>query len=294
MTVSARKAGSQENPAAKRIFTTRIMQAWRKHRLNPLGSVKAGPQALWQRMATEHQRAWSRSDLDGAYRMLCWPSQSRLASQLNVSVNTIRRWTRALQAAGLIEVEIVAKPGGSSCLKRCSYALVAPMRVGSMPAPRARTASQSPRGIARHDYVRKPKPATTTTKAETRARRDAEQDQYVQRIAAHDPRQAAALARMIELQRKREGEAETSPTLASLLDPNDHVQLAAEVARIVPGITLSKAGHMARTNPHALMQALDAWRDHDVEDMGNPAGYLVGIFNNVAKRDRIGSLSHAA
>ena len=294
MTVSARKAGSQENPAAKRIFTTRIMQASRKHRLNPLGSVKAGPQALWQRMATEHQRAWSRSDADGAYRMLCWPSQSRLAAQLNVSVNTIRRWTRALQAAGLIEVEIVAKPGEASCLKRCSYALVAPMRVGSMPPPRARTASQSPRGIARHDYVRKPKPATTTTKAEVIARRNAEQDQYVQRIAAHDPAQAAALARMIELQRKREGEAETSPTLASLLDPNDHVQLAAEVARIVPGITLSKASHMARTNPHALVQALDAWRDHDVDDMSNPAGYLVGIFSNIAKRERIGSLSHAA
>ena len=79
---------------------------------------------------------------------------------------------------------------------------------------------------------------------------------------------------------------------AGLLEITERV--AAEVARIVPGITLSKASHMARTNPHALVQALDSWRDHDVDDMSNPAGYLVGIFNNVAKRERIGSLSHAA
>jgi hypothetical protein len=296
MTVSARTAIGQEKVgkekgAPKRKFTAWIIQEWSRRQIRPLAVVGIGPQALWQRMAMQYQRAWERSATDGAYRMLCWPSQARLAADMNVTVQTIRRWTRALEAAGLIEVDVVATPGATSCLLRCHYALVAPMRVGAMQAPRKR-APQSARGFAREGYVRTPRTASrATSRVEVEARRDRKQEEYIEKIAATNPQEAAAF-RAIEAMKKASERVQRD--IVPVLDTSDPVKIAAEVAMLVPNISLGKAAHMARTNPQALAQAMVALRDIDTDSLANPAGYLVGIFNNISKRDRIRGLSHAA
>lgn len=296
MTVSARMAIGQEKAgkekrAPKRKYTAWIMQEWSRRRITPLAVVGVGPQALWQRMSTQYQRAWERSATDGAYRMLCWPSQARLAADMNVTVQTIRRWTRELEAADLIEVVVVAKPGAASCLRRCNYALVAPMRVSTMQAPRKR-APQSARGFARDGYVRTPRATPrATSRVEVEARRDREQEAYIEKLAATNPQEAAAF-RAIEARKKASERVQRD--IVPVLDTSDPVKIAAEVAMLVPNISLGKAAHMARTNPQALAQAMTALMDIDTDSLANPAGYLVGIFNNISKRDRIRGLSHAA
>jgi hypothetical protein len=308
MTVSARMAIGQEKVgketrAPKRKFTVHIMQAWSRYGVNPLGAVKAGPQALWQRMATEHQRAWERSDTDGAYRMLCWPSQARLAGQMNTSVQTIRRWTRALEAAGLIEVVVVAKPGATSCLRRCNYALVAPMRVSAMQAPRKR-APQSARGFARKDYVRASRAAagvggvvlgnahhTPTSRLAVLERRDREQEAHIEKLAATNPQEAAAFRAIIEKQRAA---ASAQRDGVEALGGSDPDKIAVEVQRMIPGLKLGEAARMAREDPHALVQAITAFMDTDESRWRDPAKYFAGIFKNKAKEGRVRSLSHAA
>lgn len=272
----------------KRIFTVQLMQAWRKEKVNPLAAVMPQAQALWVRMATEHQKAWERSGADGAYRMVCWPSQSRLAAQLAVSVQTIRRWTRQLEAAGLIEVEYVSKPGADNFVRYCHYKLVAPMRESTIPAPRPRK-RQEPRGIARTDYVRKPAApgVRKVDRAAIEATAAAERQAYIEKLAAVSPEQAAAFQRIEQLRARQESRTPDTST-------SEPARLAAEVVRIIPNMTMKKAAQMAGSSPRAMRDALQAFAECDIDDMRNPAGYFVGIYENLARIGGKESISHAA
>lgn len=277
--------------AEKRIFTVQLMQAWRKVNVNPLAAVRPQVQALWVRMATEHQKAWERSAADGAYRMVCWPSQSRLAAQLAVSVQTIRRWTRQLEAAGLIEVDHVSEPGKQTYVRRCHYKLVAPMRESTIPAQRPRK-RQEPRGIARTDYVRKPAApgVRKVDRAAIEATAAAERQAYIEKLAVESPGQAAAFQRIEQLRARQESRTPDTST-------SEPARLAAEVVRLIPSMTMRKAVQMAGASPSAMRDALQAFAECDIDDMRNPAGYFIGIYDNIARAGILSgkeAMSHAA
>ena len=300
MTISARTAIGQEkvgkeSRAPKRKYTAHIIQAWRRYGVNPLGAVGIGAQAMWHRMSIQYQRAWTHSAIDGAYRMLCWPSQASLAADSNVSVQTIRRWTRELEAAGLIEVVVVAKPGATSCLRRCNYALVAPMRLSAIRAPRKK-APRPARGFAREGYVPALRPARApTSRLAVIEKREAENDAYIESVRKRDPVEAANLEAAEARRRAKQAQAErVHRDIAPVLDASDADALAADAAMAAPNISWKMAKNMARTNPHALIEAIAALRQKDMDSLTNPAGYLVRTYDNISKGDRIRGLSHAA
>jgi len=208
-TVSATDSPRQQREDdARRIFTARIKQAWARKGVSPLAAVSAGAQALWMHMADTYQsRSWERSDCGERYTTAAYPSQHTLARALGVSEETIRRRTRELEAAGLLQVMRIAIEGTRR--KRCYYILLAPMKHSAMPARRKRV-KQTPRGCVAQ---RKANPAPTKPQQRTLRIVD-EQREHLERIEqSHGRKEADALRKLIETQRQHAAKARSDAAL---------------------------------------------------------------------------------
>lgn len=305
MTVSARTAARQQRePKAQRIYTARITQAWAKRGASPLAAVSGGAQALWHYLANGYQEStWVRRD-DGQYAMTAYPSQHTLARAMGVSEETIRRRTRALEAAGLLQIMRVAIDGTRR--KRCYYTLLAPMKHSAMPARKAR-AKQTPRGCVRQ-RMENPAP----TQREQRALRlvDEQREQLAEVERTLGKTEAEALRRLQATVQQRQREAGHNPqhTAVSLEDAallvgdtldteqrgvpmrieSDAAPMVAEACRRIPGLQPGAAVALVRhCGLDAFAEALDMVRHMSAgkrSSIGSLAGYFTTTARNIARK----------
>jgi hypothetical protein len=286
-TVSATDGPRQQREDdARRIFTARIKQAWARKGVSPLAAVSAGAQALWMHMADTYQsRSWERSDCGERYTTAAYPSQHTLARALGVSEETIRRRTRELEAACLLQVMRIAIEGTRR--KRCYYILLAPMKHSAMPARRKRV-KQTPRGCVAQ---RKANPAPTKPQQRTLRIVD-EQREHLQDIEQKYGRKEADAARkIIEMQRQHAAKSRSDAALLVgeimdtrgvtpiRVDNSGARELVVDACQEIDGLAVGKAADLLKRGmSEAFEEALEMVKgmsDRKRDSIGNLAGYFV-------------------
>ena len=293
MTVSARyETRQQERGKSGRIYTARIVQAWARRGASPLAAVSCGAQALWHYLANGYQeKTWVRRE-DGRYIMKAHPSQHTLARAMGVSEETIRRRTRELEAAGLLQVLRVGID--NTRRKRCYYTLLAPMKHSAMPARRAR-ATQTPRGCVKQ---RKANPAPTRSQVRELRLVD-EQRATVEHVEReHGKAHADMLRDTLDTIRRKQSQQRPTHTAVTVADAallvgdtldterrgvpmrvsTDAAPMVAEACRRMPGLQVGAAAGLVRhCGADAFAQALVIVK-HMIpgkrESIGNLAGWF--------------------
>lgn len=305
MTVSARYGTRQQQRGGTgRIYTARIAQSWAKQGVSPLAAVSPGAQALWLHMANAYQsHTWVRRD-DGRYIADAFPSQHTLARAMGVSEETIRRRTRELQAAGLLQV--LRKPIDGTKRERCYYTLLAPMKHSAMPARRTR-AAQAPRGCVRQRMEN-----PTPTRSQVRELRLVDQHrEAVEQIERTRGKAEADMMRAtLDTIRRKQQQANMRPqhTAVSLEDAallvgdtldteqrgvpmriaTDAAPMLVEACRRMPGLQSGAAAALVRhCGLDAFAEALDMVKHMSAgkrSSIGNLAGWFTRTVQRVAQK----------
>jgi DNA-binding Lrp family transcriptional regulator len=234
---------------------------------------------------TYQSRSWERSDCGERYTTAAYPSQHTLARALGVSEETIRRRTRELVAAGLLQVLRISIDGTKR--KRCYYILLAPMKHSAMPARRKRV-KQAPRGCVAH---RKANPAPTKPQQRELSIVDQQREDLADIEQKHGRKEADALRKIIEMRRQHEmksrsdaallvGEImETRGGVPIRLDNSGARELLVEACREIDGLVMAKAADLLKRGmSEAFEEALEMVKgmsDHKRESIGRLAGYFV-------------------
>jgi DNA-binding Lrp family transcriptional regulator len=305
MTVSARyEPRQQERAGTGRIYTARITQAWAKRGASPLAAVSPGAQALWMHLANTYQsHTWVKRD-DGSYAATAYPSQHTLARALGVSEETIRRRTRELAAAGLLQVLRVAIDGTKR--KRCYYTLLAPMKHSAMPARRKR-AAQAPRGCVKQ---RMENPAPTRSQVRELQLVDDHRAAVEETERTRGKAEADMMRATLDTIRRKQRQAGARPqhTAVSLADAallvgdtldterrgvpirisTDAAPMVAEACRRMPGFTPQAAAALVRhCGLDAFAEALDGVRHMGArkrESVGNIIGWFTRATQRIAQK----------
>lgn len=303
MTVSARyEPRQQERGNAGRIYTARIAQAWAKRGASPLAAVSPGAQALWMHMANAYQsHTWVRRD-DGNYAATAYPSQHTLARAMGVSEETIRRRTRELEAAGLLQVLRVAIDGTRR--KRCYYTLLAPMKHSAMPARRVRVA-QAPRGCVKQ---RKANPAPTHSQVRELRLVDERRATVEQVERTRGKAEADMLRKLMETVNRKQRQAQPQHTAVSVADAallvgnpldterrgvpmrisTDAAPMVAKACQQIPGLAVGAAAALVKhCGSDAFARALDMVQhmsDGKRGSIGNLAGWFTRTVRAVAQK----------
>ena len=259
---------------------------------------------MWRYMANAYQTPWARRD-DGVYVMEAYPTQHTLARALGVSEETIRRRTRELVAAGLLQVLRIAIDGTKR--KRCYYTMLAPMKHSALPKRRERV-KQAPRGCVKQ---RMENPAPTKREQHRLCIADSYREDF-ERVERERGREQAERLRETrrEIQRMQAqhsmaahrdaaallvGEImDTGGGVPIRLDNSEAAEVVAQACYRVKGLEVRAVAALARQGMvDAIAEALDMVQHMSAQKRGS-IGNLAGWFMNTVRSIHAKGGRHAA